>query len=738
MQSIQNRGSIKIKSTALADLVEEMPSFSTKPSSGRMEKRMAKRKALDDTAIKLHKIVPGKSAAPKLADAAAKNEADTVYAELIKDALASTQPWYEDPLGARLARLPGTDASYDTLHTSFLRHKRAESLPADYAFFTKMTLPNAAVAKDIPLGDRLAALSLAVAEGPIVSIKYLKGILSIAASERRREAMSALEVLVDLFTSTALMPQSSHLPATDASLNRGLLGWMVRTGRSIYGDMLRLLEVHAHDCLLHGRETACRFLARLLPVRCSHQDAVISILVNKLGDPEKKLASRVAYYLDVAYGEEVDSIAQVHAAIGRAMASIQNAKEDAGSDGPANSSLTMKDGSKSTVEDKRKNAYRIIYYALTFLTQVKLHADAEVTKQLVTIYGLLFDHFIVHPNNQAVIALSNKKTKPLGKRDRKRQKKQAAHKSSLLHSHEFGRIGKLLLSGLARAIPFLDPADAIISSIVEPLRKLAKTSDNLAIVWQCLGLLFALKQDIHADLLRNMSGGRLLHFKGTHGALFGLLGKLCRSEDCCSDGQTIALLKQAMALFAVGCLYTNPLPLVQETLSIRKSLRASLSLSDEDTASVQCFWELRLLQSHYLPSVVASASDMLSPLHSKKPQEACVEMSPVEWLTAWIDLKDDSQHPDLKFIKAVYRDQKKAVVGETNDVEEEADREIVDDLDDGLEDEIEDSDLDATMDFDEDDLDDGDGFDGGSVFREKSSDEDSDFDNDDDEKWVSK
>ena len=570
-------------------------------------------------------------------------------ASLISTSLSqlTEHPWHSIPV---LPSLASSFESYTALFDAFLAHKKTSMTPSDYSFFIKTTggitryplapsNPKSNASDSITLGDKIAALSLAVSEAPLYALPYLHQLLHISASEKRREAGQGLEALVELFHNVPL------ICSDDVTHSSPLIAQFDRDIKSIYTSTLRLLEVHAHDQLEHGRHTACRLLSRLLlspRITVYKQSNVVAILVNKMGDPDRKLASRIAYYLEQAWiSKGIDSTADVEMAITRSMSVILKHGQKKGKKPRHKKKDAQEEGSE-------KAAYRVIYYAMTLLTQLKLQRNSPITMRVINIYGLLFEHFVIAPHSDTPKAEK-------GKKDKKGKKKK---QDPSQHSHEFGRIAKLLLTGLSRAIPFASDqtGNDHLRKIIQPLTALSKTTDNLALVWQSLGLLGMLGEDILPELTGRLSrSSELIKYRGTHLMLLNLIEKYIHSNY--STDQTIAILKKLLGLRCIGVLHADPLPMVKRLMDKHRELSSALRLPDDQVqVQSQCLWELTFLAKHFKASQRLNAAMVLNGRTLVKGIDVGVmeEMVDVEWLTAWTELKYDV-HADLEYLMTEYK-----------------------------------------------------------------------------------
>lgn len=173
------------------------------------------------------------------------------------------------------------------------------------------------------LSDKISALTLLVQESPLHTTKALENLLSLAKKRSRDQAMSALGALKDLFAQGELLPvgrklrafpnQSQLLEALQSSsattwnpsapLPSGLsethlLVWAYEDWlKVIYYDVIRLLEVWCNDEVEFARGRALSYVYELLTQKPEQEVNLLRLLVNKLGDLDKKIASKASFLL---------------------------------------------------------------------------------------------------------------------------------------------------------------------------------------------------------------------------------------------------------------------------------------------------------------------------------------------------------------------------------------------------------------------------------------------------------
>uniref|UniRef100_A0A383VK77 CCAAT-binding factor domain-containing protein n=1 Tax=Tetradesmus obliquus TaxID=3088 RepID=A0A383VK77_TETOB len=156
--------------------------------------------------------------------------------------------------------------------------------------------------------DKVAAMSLLVSSSAAASLKSLDGLLTMMAKSGggRQVVVAALEALQELFL-TQLLPdrklkvlesQPLGLLPPGREGERRLLLWAVEDAvKSRYAQYVQLLEKASTDNLDFIKEKALKAISRLLAAKPEGEQALLAALVNKLGDPSRKLASDAAYML---------------------------------------------------------------------------------------------------------------------------------------------------------------------------------------------------------------------------------------------------------------------------------------------------------------------------------------------------------------------------------------------------------------------------------------------------------
>lgn len=172
------------------------------------------------------------------------------------------------------------------------------------------------------LSDKISALTLAVQESPIHSVKSLENLVALSKKRSRAQAVDVLRSLKDLFAQGTLLPGNRKLKAfgnhgslvnafqNDASswtendpLPGGLhpahlIFWAFEDYlKEQFFEVLKVLETWCNDEIEFSRTRAVSYVYELLKEKPEQEANLLRLLVNKLGDPGKKIASRASFLL---------------------------------------------------------------------------------------------------------------------------------------------------------------------------------------------------------------------------------------------------------------------------------------------------------------------------------------------------------------------------------------------------------------------------------------------------------
>ncbi|PIK62296.1 hypothetical protein BSL78_00727 [Apostichopus japonicus] len=159
------------------------------------------------------------------------------------------------------------------------------------------------------LADKVAALGMQIQEAPVHTLQYLEQLLAMGKKKGRREAGLAVDALKHLFLED-LLPKQRKLrrfekhgfdelvSMSKTDRNRRLLLWYYEGQlKNKYEDFVNIQQNLAVDTLAAVKIQAITTMYELLVNRPELEQKILSLLVNKLGDPDYKVATRVVHWL---------------------------------------------------------------------------------------------------------------------------------------------------------------------------------------------------------------------------------------------------------------------------------------------------------------------------------------------------------------------------------------------------------------------------------------------------------
>ena len=306
--------------------------------------------------------------------------------------------------------------------------------------------------------DKVAAMAVLVQESPLAHLSSLEGLLAMARKRGGARAVvgNSLDVLSELWKDV-LLPHDRKLRFFEqqplALLPKGKQGdkylvlWEFEDQlKSKYASFIESLSDLTKDNLEFIKEKSLKTSFDLLLTRPEQEAQLLRIIINKLGDPERKLASNAGYLITKL--------------------------------------LSHHEGMKHVVVREVENfiyrpglSDRARYYAVVYLNQIVLSkkdqpmklADgtfSSLAKRLVNVYFTLFKLIIDGALGTAAAiakAATEKKEEKRNLRARKRGKKRSRRGSSENEKEIIGeRDGELdsrmlsaLITGIRRAFPFV-------------------------------------------------------------------------------------------------------------------------------------------------------------------------------------------------------------------------------------------------------------------------------------------
>ncbi|CAB4492463.1 CBF-domain-containing protein [Rhizophagus irregularis] len=175
---------------------------------------------------------------------------------------------------------------------------RSRRNASDRAFYTTML-------KSGTLKDRLSTLSVLVEESPVHAIKALDTLFKMACKENRNEAIQTVEGLKNLMVELLLPPdrklkffRDQPIDKTNIS-SKDLILWSFEDYlKRKYFELIRVIEILSHDVVIYVKLQILGIIFTLFMEKPEQESNLLKLLVNRLGDNERKVASKASYLID--------------------------------------------------------------------------------------------------------------------------------------------------------------------------------------------------------------------------------------------------------------------------------------------------------------------------------------------------------------------------------------------------------------------------------------------------------
>lgn len=321
------------------------------------------------------------------------------------------------------------------------------------------------------LSDKISALTLVVQESPVHTVKSFESLLGLAKKRSRGQAMTALAAIKDLLGVGVVLPGDRRLRSfenqpgllgtlqansvlywssgdalPEPMVSAHLVSWAYEDWlKSTYFEVLKVLEGWCDDEIDFARGRAVTYVYELLREKPEQEANLLRLLVNKLGDPDKKIASRTSFL-----------ILQLHVTHPLMKPIIIRSIEN---------ELLLRPGQSSHAK----------YYAINTLNQTILSGNEEdVARKLLSVYFDLFGDLLKNPDSQKTTAgpTVNRKGQiqggggQMGKKARGKAQRQEIAKQVSQETTE--KLISAVLTGVNRAFPFARSDDQTYVNIISP------------------------------------------------------------------------------------------------------------------------------------------------------------------------------------------------------------------------------------------------------------------------------
>ncbi|KAF3901383.1 hypothetical protein AA313_de0201359 [Arthrobotrys entomopaga] len=323
--------------------------------------------------------------------------------------------------------------------------------------------------------DKISALTIVCTDSPLHTTKTLESLLNLAKKKSRNQTIASLTAIKDMFANGSVLPgdrklrsfakqplaellQYEKAKGTDQIFKAYLLLWTFEDWlKDFYFEVLKTLEIVANDGgVTWVRMKAVDMVFELLKQKPEGEANLMRLLVNKLGDPDRKVASKTSHLLL--------QLMVAH---------------------PAMKSTIISSIQSDALLKNSKNAHARYYSVITLNQTILTRADDQVANQLLNIYFSLFADILGQTKAPP------KPIKPIeGKLSKKARKRIDQEKKDADQEEESNsKLISAVLSGVNRAFPFASIDDDVFNTHLDTLFRITHGS-NFNTSLQALTLIF--------------------------------------------------------------------------------------------------------------------------------------------------------------------------------------------------------------------------------------------------------
>ncbi|KAG6612096.1 CCAAT-box-binding transcription factor [Phytophthora cinnamomi] len=422
----------------------------------------------------------------------------------------------------------------------------------------------ATMMKSGTLADRVAALTLTSQASPLHSLVRVGQLISMASKKARRESLMAVDSLKDLFLNNLLPDEAKlrffhqhPLQAARDSPAHLVLWFFEHCLKTAYAQLTAVLAAGMDDAVDSHKRACLRAANALLRAKPEQEAVLLAMLVNKLGDPDRKIAAYLHRMLQELLRE--------HPAMKRVVVD------------EVERLLT-----RTKVSDRAK------YNAVLFLNQIYLEGDGvdvDLAGHLISVYFGLFSKE-VHRHDEEK-EKSKKNTKDAKNSKKGKKKKSAAPTSDEAMDR---KLLSALLVGVNRAFPYANATSANFTQEIDSLFQVVHRAHHSTSV-QALMLLFQVMSSTNSvsDRFYTALYGKLIDPKvretSKHTLFLNLIFRAMKAD--VSPARAGAFTKRLLQLASVmpPAFTCAVLFLLSELLKVKPQLRTLLDQPEAGSAS---------------------------------------------------------------------------------------------------------------------------------------------------------
>ncbi|KAK6335227.1 hypothetical protein TWF718_010662 [Orbilia javanica] len=324
--------------------------------------------------------------------------------------------------------------------------------------------------------DKISALTIVCTDSPLHTTKTLESLLGLAKKKSRNQTIGSLTAIKDLFANGSVLPSDRKLlpfakqpvgellayeksKGADQVFKAYLLLWSFEDWlKDFYFEVLKIMEIVANDAgVTWVRMKAVEMVFELLKQKPEGEVNLMRLLVNKLGDPDRKVASKTSHLLL--------QLMVAH---------------------PAMKSTIISSIESDALLKSSKNAHAKYYSIITLNQTILTRADDSVANQLLNIYFAQFADIL----GGAKKPMKPIKPKPDGKLSKKAKKRLDKEKKDAdLEEESNSKLISAVLAGVNRAFPFASIDDDVFNKHLDTLFRITHGS-NFNTSLQALTLIF--------------------------------------------------------------------------------------------------------------------------------------------------------------------------------------------------------------------------------------------------------
>ncbi|XP_069808188.1 CCAAT/enhancer-binding protein zeta [Dendropsophus ebraccatus] len=226
------------------------------------------------------------------------------------------------------------------------------------------------------LSDRMAAMTVLIQDAPVHTLQFVENLVNLIRKQgSKRQNIMALDTFKDLLQSD-LLPDNRKLHTfaqhpfdkieeissgnRDARDRRLILWYFEEQLKGHVAEFVKVLETLTHDSLIATKAKSLNVIHELLCNKPEEEKTLLVLLVNKLGDPQYRIATKASYLLEMLLNKHPNMKVVVCLEVERLLY-------------------------RPNISEKAQ------YYGICFLNQMIFdHEESDLASQLILVYFCFF------------------------------------------------------------------------------------------------------------------------------------------------------------------------------------------------------------------------------------------------------------------------------------------------------------------------------------------------------------